>query len=118
LQYYKCTDNGVVDDSVFKEISDQLTESRKKAVYVGSSVIAPDPNRPTAVQSTAKIPAWWSNWWLTYKGIFPQFTEDKAKSRIFVDSRWNDKTMSECSDRLVQILSSDNTTSDVKWDIL
>jgi hypothetical protein len=111
LQFYKCTDDGFIDDEVVKQISDQLAESKKKAVYIGSSVVAPDSKRPTAYS----VPVWWDNWWLTYRSVFPQFTKEEAQARVFVDGRFADKTMSEASDRLVQMLSSEKNVS---WNVL
>ena len=114
LQYYKCTDDGNIDEEVVKQISDQLAEAKKKAVYVGSSVVAPDPNRPTA---SSKIPVWWNNWWLTYRGRFPFVTEEEAKAKIFVDGRYSDKTMSEVNDKLIQILSNSGH-KEPTWNLL
>merc|ERR1719474_1144009 len=47
LQYYKATDNGVVNKEIMDDIVKQLEASQKQADFMGSLVTENDPNRPT-----------------------------------------------------------------------
>eukprot|EP01083_Nonionella_stella_P228671 810189_1 len=47
LQYYKATDNGVVNNSIMNDIVKQLESSQKLADYMGSLVTEYNPNRPS-----------------------------------------------------------------------
>merc|ERR1712113_65177 len=46
LQYYKATDNGVVNKEIMDDIVKQLQESQKQADFMGSLVTEYNPNRP------------------------------------------------------------------------
>lgn len=47
LQYYKATDNGVVNKQIMDDIVKQLEASQKQADFMGSLVTEYNPNRPT-----------------------------------------------------------------------
>ena len=47
LQYYKSTDNGIINKEIMDQIVAQLGKSRHRADYVGSLVTDNDKNRPT-----------------------------------------------------------------------
>merc|ERR1719189_1162401 len=47
LQYYKATNNGVVDKEIMDDIVKQLEQSQKQADFMGSLVTEYDPQRPT-----------------------------------------------------------------------
>merc|ERR1719201_927881 len=47
LQYYKATDNGVVNKEIMDDIVKQLESSQKQADFMGSLVTEYDPKRPT-----------------------------------------------------------------------
>jgi len=47
LQYYKATDNGVVNKEIMDDLVKQLEASQKQADFMGSLVTEYNPNRPT-----------------------------------------------------------------------
>merc|ERR1719216_857810 len=47
LQYYKATNNGVVNKEIMDDIVKQLEQSQKQADFMGSLVTEYDPKRPT-----------------------------------------------------------------------
>jgi len=126
LQFYKSTDNGVIDDENVKDISNQFSEAQKKGEYFGSLVLNEKSNRPTEHNQHIKyplvIPPWWNNFWLTYKSNFPNLTEEKAKENAFKDGKFANSTMSEAEDKILLILgsiSNPNSNKDkVNWDVL
>jgi len=67
-------------------INKQIEDSRKKADFIGSLVITPHSDRPTestqSISFVGPTPSWWNNFWLTYQGVFSQFTEEQAKKKI------------------------------------
>eukprot|EP00486_Rosalina_sp_Unknown_P008847 CAMPEP_0201591772 /NCGR_PEP_ID=MMETSP0190_2-20130828/189848_1 /ASSEMBLY_ACC=CAM_ASM_000263 /TAXON_ID=37353 /ORGANISM="Rosalina sp." /LENGTH=580 /DNA_ID=CAMNT_0048050237 /DNA_START=197 /DNA_END=1940 /DNA_ORIENTATION=- len=46
LQYYKATDNGVVNKEIMDDLAKQLEQSQKQADFMGSLVTEYNPNRP------------------------------------------------------------------------
>lgn len=117
LQYYKCTDNGVIDANVVQAIADQLKEAQKKADFVGSLVVNPISNRPTEhyVQPqywNGVLPLWWNNWWLTYRNNFPNLTEDDAKNRLFRTGKIStNSSLPQVETQIFSILAPNTTFS-------
>jgi hypothetical protein len=52
------------------------------------------------------IPSWWSVWWETYQAIFPQYDEESAIAKILEIGFPLEKTMIECQDKIIEILSN------------
>jgi len=116
LQFYKTTDNGIINQDVVETIAKQIESSRKNADYIGSLVIGPVSNRPTEHISVPKIPFWWRDFWLTYRNLFPQFTEEQAKMKVFEGGRFENSTMNEAQDRILAILG--HNEKPVSWNML
>eukprot|EP01112_Ceratiomyxa_fruticulosa_P014188 TRINITY_DN4044_c0_g1_i5.p1 TRINITY_DN4044_c0_g1~~TRINITY_DN4044_c0_g1_i5.p1 ORF type:complete len:512 (-),score=104.96 TRINITY_DN4044_c0_g1_i5:151-1563(-) len=106
LQYYKTTDNGVVDEDVIKTIADQLKDSRKNADAIGSLVVAGQTGRPTEALSLSVVPKWWGIYWLTYSPLFSGLTEAEAKSILFTDSRYQNSEMGKVESMVTKILQA------------
>ena len=47
LQFYKSTDNGMINEKIMKQIAKQLKSSQKNSNFVGSLVIENNSQRPT-----------------------------------------------------------------------
>lgn len=103
LQFYKTTDNGIINVEDIKQIATSLEQSRKNADSIGSLVVGGSTNRPTE-HRTFTIPPWWNNFWLINKNRFPQYTEEQAKKKLFEDGRFENTTMSEAENRILSIL--------------
>ncbi len=52
------------------------------------------------------VPHWWENWWLSHKNRFSAYTEESARTRVFVTrpSEFDHLTMDEASPKLFRIL--------------
>lgn len=104
LQFYKTTDNGVINIEDLKQVALSLEQSRKNADSIGSLVVGKlNTNRPTE-HHTFTVPPWWNNFWLINKSRFPEYTEDQAKRKLFEDGRFDNSTMSEAENRILSIL--------------
>lgn len=117
LQYYKATSTGAINDEVMATIANQIREARKDADFIGSLVLEPHAGRPTEHHVRAPYvrppsppstpaPAWWQDWWLTYKSRLPQWTEELARDRLFSTGKFLDCPMHQCSDIIFQLLLS------------
>jgi len=126
LQFYKCTDNGAVNDEVMSVIAKQISDSRKNADFIGSLVIGPNVGRPTEhnvhklpwTQSNnadiITIPDWWNNFWLTYRNLFPQHNESHAKQLVFSGGRFANSALFEVQDRVLEILGGHSAVATSK----
>jgi len=104
LQFYKTTDNGVINVEDIKQVALSLEQSRKNADSIGSLVVGGlNTNRPTE-HRTFTVPPWWNNFWLINKTRFPEYTEDQAKRKLFEDGRFDNSSMSEAENRILSIL--------------
>jgi hypothetical protein len=106
-----------------KTIHNQLTEARKFADFIGSLVVGgvtDRPTEPTLPSPVVRIPLWWTDFWLTYKNLFPQYTEAQAKAKLFSDSRFVNCTLTQCKEQLLDILGQSTTSSSPEpdWDVL
>lgn len=64
VQFYKATDNGVVNASDMSEIAEQIGRVYDEADYVGSLVVGGDTKRPTEYIGDKNQPSnWWENFW-------------------------------------------------------
>jgi hypothetical protein len=106
LQFYKTTDNGIIDEGVMKTIAKQIEDSRKNADFIGSLVIGGITDRPT---EHIKVAHWWNNWWLTYRNMFPKYTEEEAKRKVFADGRFANSSMSQVHEKVLEILGASTT---------
>jgi hypothetical protein len=110
-----------VNENDMKTIHQQLTEARKFADFIGSLVVGGFTNRPTEPQlshSVVNPPPWWTDFWLTYKDRFPQYTESQAKAKLFSDNRFVNCTLSQCKEQLLDILENKPSTSEPQWNVL
>lgn len=93
LQYYKCTDNGVINENDVNTIAKQISNSRKNADFVGSLVVGGNTGRPTehnVHQPQLYIPMWWDAFWLTYKNVVPVGLTVDVIDVMSVDQRSSD----------------------------
>ncbi len=64
VQFYKATDNGVVNDLDMSEIAEQIERVYSEADYVGSLVTGGNTNRPTEYIGDKNEPKnWWKQFW-------------------------------------------------------
>lgn len=64
VQFYKATDNGVVDEKDLREIKDQIDRVYKRSEYVGSLVTEGETGRITEYAGSKVQPAdWWERFW-------------------------------------------------------
>ncbi len=128
LQFYKSTDSGAINEDVISVISKQFEVSRKNADYIGSLVITPDSQRPTesappTIPSPVVIPPWWNQFWVTYKGVFPQYTEDHAKQLVFNKNnrRFENSSLIDVQDQVLNLLGMNENVAKpppVNWGVL
>lgn len=124
MQFYKATDNGVVNDDNIKQISEQIQSARKNADFIGSLVVGGVSNRPTEPilsRNPYVTPAWWNEFWLVYRNVFPQYTEERAKEKVFSGGRFTNSTMNEAKEQLIDILSAEadpNKKPQPLWNVL
>eukprot|EP01091_Cochliopodium_minus_P016945 TRINITY_DN6504_c0_g1_i1.p1 TRINITY_DN6504_c0_g1~~TRINITY_DN6504_c0_g1_i1.p1 ORF type:complete len:592 (+),score=180.15 TRINITY_DN6504_c0_g1_i1:30-1805(+) len=118
LQYYKATSNGVIDEEVISQISNELKESRKYATSIGSLVVN-NSNRPTEFdkQHLVKVAPWWGDWWIINQQRFNYLTENQAREKVFKNGRFVDSSLNDVENRLYHILSSSNGSNDpnIQW---
>eukprot|EP00697_Spironema_sp_BW2_P017612 gnl/Spiro4/9359_TR4937_c0_g1_i1.p1 gnl/Spiro4/9359_TR4937_c0_g1~~gnl/Spiro4/9359_TR4937_c0_g1_i1.p1 ORF type:complete len:462 (-),score=-15.97 gnl/Spiro4/9359_TR4937_c0_g1_i1:82-1272(-) len=116
LQYYKATSNGVIDEEVISQISNELKESRKYATSIGSLVVN-NSNRPTEFQNPIiKAAPWWGDWWIINQHRF-NLSESQAREKVFVNGRFVDSTLNDVENRLFHILSANdnNNNPNIQW---
>lgn len=107
LQYYKATSNGIFGNAEISAISEQLKESRKFASSIGSLVVGGTSTRPTEpvlASPSVRIPPWWSEFWLTYGSLFPQWKSDDASRVVFHNGRFTTATMNSAQDQILDLL--------------
>lgn len=124
MQFYKATDNGVVNDDNIKQISEQIQSARKNADFIGSLVVGGVSNRPTEPvlnRNPYVTPAWWNEFWLVYRNVFPQYTEERAKEKVFSGGRFNNSSMNDAKEQVIDILSAGsdpNSKPQPVWNVL
>jgi hypothetical protein len=110
LQYYKATSNGVFDESHIVAISEQIKESRKFGVAIGSLVVGGNTGRVTEHTPPHPIyirPPWWDEFWLTYKHVFPQYTSESAAGIAFKNGRFcNSSYDLQCQQQVLDVLGN------------
>eukprot|EP01124_Arcella_intermedia_P011670 TRINITY_DN18095_c0_g2_i1.p1 TRINITY_DN18095_c0_g2~~TRINITY_DN18095_c0_g2_i1.p1 ORF type:complete len:505 (+),score=64.53 TRINITY_DN18095_c0_g2_i1:542-2056(+) len=123
LQFYKATSNGVIEETQIQQIFDQISGARKNATSIGSLVINKNSQRTTDID-TPSIPPWWSEFWLTYGPLFPQFqSSQNAAAYVFKGGRFANRSMNEVSSQIMDVLGNANTTpttntTPVTWGVL
>ncbi len=127
MQFYKATDNGVVNEQNIKQISEQIQGARKNADFIGSLVVAGTTNRPTEPNLPSRttnnyiVPPWWTEFWLVYGPIFPQYTEQRAKDKVFSGGRYSNSSMNDVREQIIDILGAEsdpNKRAQPVWNIL
>jgi len=110
LQFYKATSNGVCDESHIATISNQIKESRKFGVAIGSLVVGGDTGRVTehSHQSYSR-PPWWDDFWLMYKNVYPQYTSESAANLIFKNGRFCNSTLNQCQQQVLDVLGNQSS---------
>ncbi len=74
VQFYKATDNGVVNDRDLAEIATQIGRVYDESDYVGSLVTGGVTNRPTEYVGDKNQPVgWWDQYWKTQTAQAKQF---------------------------------------------
>lgn len=113
IQFYKCTDNGVISDASMQAISEQLQKARSKGDFVGSLVTNPAGDRPTEprLSPSYTTPAWWNLFWDTHGPSVTAFTKETAAMKAFSGSRLAGLTMSEAEPHVLRILTGKSMTS-------
>lgn len=128
MQFYKATDNGVVNEQNIKQISEQIQGARKNADFIGSLVVAGTTNRPTEPKLPASRitnyyiePHWWTEFWLVYGPIFPQYTEQRAKDKVFSGGRFANSSMNDVREQVIDLLGAEsdpNKRAQPVWNVL
>eukprot|EP01127_Copromyxa_protea_P008632 TRINITY_DN1983_c0_g1_i1.p1 TRINITY_DN1983_c0_g1~~TRINITY_DN1983_c0_g1_i1.p1 ORF type:complete len:449 (-),score=76.68 TRINITY_DN1983_c0_g1_i1:56-1402(-) len=119
MQFYKATSNGLIGEKEMAAIATQLRESRKYATSVGSLVVGGNSNRPTEPSLPSHSfpclpPPWWSEFWLTYGSLFPQWNSETASKQVFSNGRFKNSTMDACQDQVLDILGKSPSPSQFK----
>jgi len=74
VQFYKATDNGVVNDRDLSEVANQISKVYSEANYVGSLVTGGETNRPTEYLGDKSEPSnWWDQFWKNQENQTKQF---------------------------------------------
>jgi len=119
LQFYKATSNGVCDESHIAAISNQIKESRKFGVAIGSLVVGGDTGRVTEhVHKDYKRPPWWDDFWLMYKNIYPQFTSESAAALVFKNGRFSNSSLNQCQQQVLDVLGNQSNGNNPTWNIM
>jgi hypothetical protein len=119
LQFYKATSNGVCDESHMAAISNQIKESRKYGIDIGSLVVGGDTGRVTehSHQSYSR-PPWWDDFWLMYKSVYPQFTSESAANIVFKNGRFCNSTLNQCQQQVLDVLGNQSgVTKNPTWNV-
>jgi len=107
MQYYKATSNGVVNDDVMSQIASQLAESRNFGTNV-SSLVVENTGRPTEYLKVTyggyPLPEWWMQFWNVHKDLFPNYTEQTARDKLFVNGRYCTANLNDIKDNLIDLL--------------
>lgn len=82
VQFYKATDNGVVDEKDLSSIAAQINRVYSKSDYVGSLVTEGRTGRITEYDGSKVQPAdWWEHFWSNYESDFG-ISRDEARRRL------------------------------------
>lgn len=82
VQFYKATDNGVVDERDLDDVSTQLDRVYKEGDYVGSLVTGGGTGRPTEYDGDKTQPAdWWADFYRRYQ-------EDMGRDWTGLEDLW------------------------------
>jgi len=118
LQYYKATSNGIVDDNSISEISNQIKESRKYGVAIGSLVVGGNMGRVTEFKNP-KIPLWWDEFWLMYGPVYSQYkSSQEAANHVFKNGRFSTSSLNECQAQVLDVLGNKSSTTGPSWNVL
>jgi len=112
LQFYKATSNGVCDESHIAAISEQIKESRKFGVAIGSLVVGGNTGRVTEHSHSYQNPRplWWNDFWLMYKHMYPQFTEETAAALLFKNGRFSNQDLNQSKQQVLDILGAESAS--------
>jgi len=112
LQFYKATSNGVCEESHINAISEQIKESRKFGVAIGSLVVGGNTGRVTEhSRPHYPPPPWWSDFWLMYKNVYPQYTSESAAALVFQNDRFCNQSLNQCKQQVLNILGTELATT-------
>jgi len=119
LQFYKATSNGVCDESHIATISNQIKESRKFGVDIGSLVVGGNTGRVTDhSHHSYSRPPWWDDFWLMYKNIYPQFTSESAAALVFKNGRFCNSSLNQCQHQVLDVLGNQSTGNTSTWNLM
>jgi hypothetical protein len=106
LQFYKSTENGVINEEEVKAISKQIADAHEQADFIGSLVCGGVTGRSTEPKSkSSPLPPWWDTFWYTYSSRYPHITKDVASVLLFSTPRFGSMTMDEAQGHCLAILN-------------
>jgi len=86
---------------------------------VGNSNRPTEMNYPSHPTRPIKPPIWWDDFWLMYKSVFTQYSENEAKNVVFKNGRFSHCPLNECKEKVLDILGQGSVrTTTPSWNVL